>query len=129
VGLIARDLEAAGISTVCMGSALDIMQAVNPPRGAFLDFPLGHTTGKPGNREEQRAIILAALAAFTELTEPGHITRLPFRWDADDAWKRDAMSSGDLRIPRLDTPQYQCEEDRIAAEHAATDCGPCGGLS
>ena len=38
VGLIARNAEAAGIPTLSMGSALDIMQAVNPPRAAFLDF-------------------------------------------------------------------------------------------
>jgi hypothetical protein len=29
-----------------MASALDVIKAVKPPRAAFLDFPLGHTTGK-----------------------------------------------------------------------------------
>ena len=46
MGLIARQIEAVGIPTLSMTSALSITRAVHPPRGAFLDYPLGHTTGK-----------------------------------------------------------------------------------
>ena len=116
VGLIARHAEAAGIATLCMTSALDITQAVNPPRAAFLDFPLGHTTGKPHQPALQRAIMVEALDAFTALTTPGAIKRLPFRWSADDAWKDEAQRGPDDRRPRYDTPQYQNEEDRLRAE-------------
>jgi hypothetical protein len=101
-----------------MTSALDITRAVNPPRAAFLDYPLGHTTGKPHAPDLQRAIMLAALAAFDELTAPGSIKRLPFQWSEDDAWKATAQRGVDDRRPRYDTPQYQTEEDRrLAAEH------------
>jgi len=116
VGLIARHLEAAGIATLCLSSALDITRAVNPPRAAFLDFPLGHTTGKPHDPALQRAILVAALAAFTTLTEPGQVVGLPFRWDVTDAWKQAAVSLDDLRSPRFDTPQYQTDDDRRRAE-------------
>jgi hypothetical protein len=54
-----------------MGSALDILKAGNPPRAAFLDYPLGHTTGKPNQPELQREIMLQALESFTSLTVPG----------------------------------------------------------
>jgi len=64
VGLVARSAEAAGIPTLCLASALDITRAVNPPRAAFLDFPLGHTAGKPGDPELQRAILADALSSF-----------------------------------------------------------------
>ena len=47
-----------------MGSALDILEAVNPPRAAFLDYLLGHTAGKPFDRDLQRAIAVSALDAF-----------------------------------------------------------------
>lgn len=125
MGLIARQVEAAGIPTLCMGSALDILKAGNPPRAAFLDYPLGHTTGKPNQPELQREIMLQALASFTSLTVPGQIKVLPFRWDDED-WKRTAMSEGDSRTPRHDTPQYQTEEDRIRAEaNAAVNCEVC----
>ena len=116
MGLIARQVEAAGISTLCMSSALDITRSVNPPRAAFLDYPLGHTTGKPHQPELQREILIEALQGFTELTTPGSIKMLPFRWSEDDAWKETAQRGKDDRLPRYDTPQYQTEEDRLRAE-------------
>lgn len=116
MGLIARHAEAAGISTLCMGSALDILKAGKPPRAAFLDYPLGHTTGKPNDPELQREILRQALDGFNSLTVPGSIKLLPFRWSEEDEWKRTAMSTGDSRTPRHDTPQYQTEEDRRLAE-------------
>ena len=125
MGLIARQVEAAGIPTLCMGSALDILKAGNPPRAAFLDYPLGHTTGEPHQPELQREILVQALEGFTSLTVPGLIKMLPFRWDDED-WKRTAMSEGDSRVPRHDTPQYQTEEDRIRAEaNAVVTCEVC----
>jgi len=99
-----------------MTSALDITRSVNPPRAAFLDFPLGHTTGKPDRPELQRAILLEALDAFNTLTAPGSVKILPFRWSDDDSWKEAAMRMGDERGERHDTPQYQKEEDRRLAE-------------
>ncbi|MBI3968421.1 MAG: hypothetical protein HY329_22530 [Chloroflexi bacterium] len=99
-----------------MTSVLDITRAVNPPRAAFLDYPLGHTTGKPGEPELQREILLAALDAFTSLTAPGQVKLLPFRWDEEEAWKETAQRRGDDRLPRVETPQFQNEEDRRLAE-------------
>ena len=99
-----------------MTSALDITKAVHPPRAAFLDYPLGHTTGKLHQPALQRAILLDALEAFTTLTTPGSIKMLPFQWEADEAWKETAQRGPDDRLPRYDTPQYQTEEDRRRAE-------------
>jgi hypothetical protein len=120
VGLIARHAEAAGIATLCMSSALDITRAVNPPRAAFLDYPLSHTAGRPGEPELQREILLAALDGFASLTTPGEVKVLPFRWAEDDAWKAGALIGGDRRMPRHDTPQYQNEEDRRRAQHSGS---------
>ena len=116
MGLIAGNAEAAGIPTLCMGSALDILQAVYPPRAAFLDYMLGHTTGKPFEPELQREILVSALDGFSSLQEPGLIKQLPFKWAEDDDWKDGVMNDGDSRTSRLDTPQYQTEEDRVLAE-------------
>lgn len=108
-----------------MGSALDILQAVHPPRAAFLDYLLGHTTGKPFEPELQHEILVAALEAFSSLTEPGRIKRLPFRWAEDDSWKDGVMNDGDSRTPRRDTPQYQTERDRLlAARRQPNACLP-----
>ena len=109
-------MEASGISTLSMTSALDITRAVNPPRAAFLDYPLGHTTGKPHDPELQREILLEALEAFTLFETPGSVKMLPFRWDENEDWKKQERTKDDDRMQRTNTPQYQSEEDRIRAE-------------
>jgi hypothetical protein len=100
-----------------MSSALDITKAVNPPRAAFLDYPLGHTTGKAHDPVIQREILIEALEGFVSLTKPGSVKMLPFQWSEDASWKETAMADNeDDRLPRLDIPQYQSEADRICAE-------------
>ncbi len=99
-----------------MTSALDITKAVWPPRAAFLDYPLGHTTGKPHEPALQRDIMLQALSAFTALTVPGSVHCLPFTWSADQAWQATAQRGPDDRRPRHETPQYQYEADRLRVE-------------
>jgi hypothetical protein len=106
-----------------MTSALDITNSVRPPRAAFLDYPLGHTTGKPNDPELQRRIMIEALDAFTSMSTPGSVKMLPFRWSEDESWKDKAFAEGDERLPRVDTPQYQSEEDRKLAERAGAP--PC----
>ena len=108
-----------------MGSALDIIRSVNPPRGVFLDYPLGHTTGKPHEPALQRDILVQALEHFATLTAPGSIATLPFRWSADEAWKETAQRGGEDRLPRHDTPQYQTEADRQLAEASDPSCVVC----
>jgi hypothetical protein len=117
-----------------MTSALSITRAVNPPRAAFLDYPLGHTTGKPHAPELQREILRAALAGFESIVAPGGFVTLPFAWSDDDSWKDTAMrprrsDSGDSasvrdeRAERQETPQYHCERDRELAERAQREGG------
>ncbi len=103
-----------------MASARDIVAAGNPPRAVFLDYPLGHATGRPFAPQEQYAITRAGLEAFETIDKPGSVVTLDSRWAADDAWKTGAMNpdGGDLRQPRDTTPRYQCEADRVAAEQA-----------
>ena len=101
-----------------MSSALDITQSVNPPRSAFLDFPLGHTTGKANDPELQYSIVHDALAALEEMERPGSVKMLPYRWSDDEFWKQ--WSSVDSRLERSSEPQFQCEEDRALYERNRT---------
>ena len=107
-----------------MSSAYSITAAVNPPRAVYLDFPLGHTAGKPHDAGLQRRILRDTLDALVDIDAPGTIRWLPYRWAEDDGWKDLVMrpspdgSSEDDRIKRHPDPQYQCEEDRIAAQAA-----------
>lgn len=124
MGLVARELEARGIATVCLSSAYSITAAVNPPRAVFVDYPLGRTAGKRDDKLNQRGIMLDALAALQEAEQPGTIRTLPYRWGDDDHWKDSAMrpsqrsadATADDRVARHAEPQYQFPEDRDAAE-------------
>jgi hypothetical protein len=127
VGLIAREIESRGIATLSLTSAYSITRAVNPPRAAFLDFPLGHTAGKAHDAALQDAVISSALQAFEKIESPGTIVRLPFQWSQNDDWKDSVMrprgdgdeaAHEDDRSERSATPQYQTEEDRLLAEAA-----------
>ena len=132
MGLIAREIESQGIPTLSLTSALSITKAVNPPRAVYLDYPLGHTAGKPNDSSLQDQIIEAALAAFESMESPGSLIELPFRWAEDDSWKDSVMRASmggeggqnDDRSERSDEPQYQLESDRVAAIAAAKGGAP-----
>jgi len=80
-----------------MTSAYDITRAVNPPRAVFVNYPLGHQTGKPGDREGQRAIVRDALDAFETISRPGTILELPYVWDPNDGrWEETDYKPGFL---------------------------------
>jgi hypothetical protein len=93
-------VEAAGIPTLCMTSALDITQAVNPPRAVFVNFPLGHQTGKPHQPDLQRQIVREALRAFETIDQPGTIVTLPYVWDPDDRQWEVTDYTGEFLPPR-----------------------------
>jgi hypothetical protein len=114
--IIARHLEGQGIPTMCLGSAHDIFEAGRPPRATFVDYPLGHSSGKPFDEADQLGVVRAALRALETMTRPG-IQVLPNRWDASDGWKAEAgrTRGPDTRRPRDESPQFQLESDRDAA--------------
>jgi D-proline reductase (dithiol) PrdB len=91
VGLIARAVEEGGIPTISLSSARDITESVKPPRSVFINFPLGHTSGKPFDRPLQMKIIKDAFNALKSIGEPGTIVDLPYHWqDEDDSWEQKA---------------------------------------
>ena len=119
VSLIARHLEANGIPTLCLVSARDIIEAGRPPRAVFVDYPLGHTAGRPFDRTNQLAILSDALVAFDTM-QPGQLLKsLNYQW-SEAGWQQSAMnpSAGDTRQAREITPQWQHDADRVAAEQS-----------
>lgn len=105
-------VEAAGIPTLCMTSALDITRSVNPPRAVFLNFPLGHQTGKPNDRELQRSIVRAAMRAFETIKTPGEIVQLPYVWDPNDrTWETRDYTKG--WMPKAPSPEQADAEEAV----------------
>jgi hypothetical protein len=82
VGLVQREIEAAGISTITLSSIPDLTAAVSVPRLAAIEHPLGYLLGQPGDQEGQTAVLRSTLHALAEMTRPGSVIHLPFEWPA-----------------------------------------------
>lgn len=83
VGLVQREIEAAGIATIILTPIPALAQAICAPRIAAIEYPLGRTLGQPGDADGQRAVLRATLAAFESIRTPGGIVHLPFTWTND----------------------------------------------
>ncbi len=82
-------MEEAGISTLVISSARDVMEAVKAPRAVFVNFPLGHNTGKPFDRELQLSILKDAFEALKSIRQPGSIVDLPYQWSEGNLWEKE----------------------------------------
>jgi D-proline reductase (dithiol) PrdB len=89
VGLAARALETAGIATVVMGSAKDIVEYVGVPRLLFSDFPLGNSAGRPHDAASQDFTLALALKLLEAAPAARATVQSPLRWSASPDWKLD----------------------------------------
>lgn len=93
MSLIADAIEKAGIPTVVMGAARDIVEHVGVPRFAFSDVPLGNSAGLPHDVDSQREVLEYALRLFESAFAPRTTVQTPARWnDGDHSWKHDFMN-------------------------------------
>src|ERR1700686_3916940 len=89
ISLVARHLEAGGISTVVMGCAKDIVEHAAVPRLLFSDFPLGNSAGKPHDIESQALTLELALGLLEHASGARTTMQSPLRWSEDASWKLD----------------------------------------
>jgi hypothetical protein len=87
--LAARLLEQAGIATVVMGCAKDIVEYVGVPRLLFSDFPLGNAAGRPDDTDSQAFTLELALRVLESAPAARTTVQSPLRWSADPGWKLD----------------------------------------
>jgi glycine/betaine/sarcosine/D-proline reductase family selenoprotein B len=124
ISLVARHLEAAGIPTVIMGCAKDIVEHVGVPRFLFSDFPLGNAAGKPHDVDSKTRTLDLALTVL-ELAPAARTTvQSPQRWSDDPSWKRDfcnveKLSAGDLARLRAAHEEHRSIA-RSARRHSAS---------
>ncbi|MEX0808875.1 MAG: hypothetical protein WD044_09100 [Dongiaceae bacterium] len=109
LALTSRALEEAGIATVVMGAAKDIVEQVGVARFLFSDFPLGNSAGKPHDRESQRETLAFALDLLERAPGPRTTMQSPQRWSASADWKRDYANAEGLT-------QDEIAQRRIAFE-------------
>ena len=88
MSLAARHLEANGLPTVIIGSALDVVEHCGVPRLLFTDFPLGNPCGHPWRPDMQRAIVAQAIGLLDSAEQPRTTVKAAFAWKEEGAaWR------------------------------------------
>lgn len=110
VALAAHALEEAGIATVIMGCARDIIEHIGVPRFLFSDFPLGNGAGRPHDVQSQDRTLDLALDLLRTADHPRTTQQSPLRWADDDSWKDDYCNIG--KLSREEMSRRRAEFDR-----------------
>jgi hypothetical protein len=113
--LLARYLEAAGIPTVIMGAAKDIVEYCGVPRLLFSDFPLGNAAALPNNIESQDSNFELALRLLEGAPGPRTTVQSPLVWASDPAWKLDYSNLERLTAEEIVRLRDDAEKARITA--------------
>ena len=80
MGLLAREIEARGVTTVGLALVKEVAVAAHAPRFLYLHWPFGHALGEPGNVAQQRTVLHAMLSMAVSAPRPGLVIELPYRW-------------------------------------------------
>lgn len=113
VSLCARMLEEAGIATVVIGCAKDIVEYVGVPRFLFSDFPLGNAAGRPNDPASQELTLELALGLLESAPGPRTTMQSPLKWSDDPSWKLDY--SNIARLSPEEIAARRAEFDRVKA--------------
>ncbi len=80
MGLLAREVEAAGVTTVGLALVREVAVAAHAPRLLYLHWPFGHALGEPGRAAQQRTVLRDMLSLARRAPRPGLVVELPYRW-------------------------------------------------
>ena len=112
--LVARTLEAAGVATVVVGAARDVVEHVGAPRFLFSDVPLGNAAGLPRDLGSQDLVIEMALALLESAVAPRTTVQTPLAWPVG-GWKRDYMNLDVLTPEEIARRRAENEANRAVA--------------
>ncbi len=80
MGLLGREIEARGVTTVALGLVREVAVAAHAPRFLYLHWPFGHALGEPGHVAQQRTVLHDMLSMAISAPGPGLVIDLPYRW-------------------------------------------------
>ncbi len=122
VSLAARTLEAAGIPTVVMGCAKDIVEWAGVPRFLFSDFPLGNPCGRPNDKASQQATLELALRVLESAPAPRTTVQNPIRWSESADWKLDYNNIEQLSAEEIARRRAEFDKGKeVAKQRLAED--------
>ncbi|MEZ5356174.1 MAG: hypothetical protein R2762_26355 [Bryobacteraceae bacterium] len=84
MGLVARVIEQAGISTAVHAWIPELSVSVGSPRVVGIAYPGSTPFGLPGDADGQRAVLRASLEAAVAMNQPGARVDLDFVWPPDE---------------------------------------------
>ena len=82
MGLVARVIEEAGVSTAVLSAIPELTVSVGAPRVVGIAYPGSAPLGLPGDARGQGAVLRASLEAAAALAVPGSRVDLDFVWPA-----------------------------------------------
>jgi hypothetical protein len=107
VPVLARTLEAAGLSTILVTPMPFWAERIGVPRTLAVEFPFGHTLGQPHAVAQQTRVIRQALEVLETAQTPGTIVHSPETWpvpqsEASKDWQPEEPSPViQIMAPRL----------------------------
>jgi D-proline reductase (dithiol) PrdB len=116
LSLAARGLERAGIATVVLGCAKDIVEHVGVPRLLFSDFPLGNAAGKPRDEASQESTLELALRVLESAPAARTTVQSPQRWSASAEWKLDYSNPARVSAEELARRRAEFDAAKAAAK-------------
>jgi D-proline reductase (dithiol) PrdB len=116
VGLAARALEAAGIATVVLGCAKDIVEYVGVPRLLFSDFPLGNAAGRPGDAQSQAFTLDLALTLLAAAPAARTTVQSPLAWSTSPDWKLDYLNLAELSAEEIARRRAEFDTQKAVAK-------------
>jgi D-proline reductase (dithiol) PrdB len=115
LSLTARALEAAGVPTVVMGAARDIVELCGVPRFLWSDVPLGSSAGLPDDPASQDTTLDLALTLLKTARAPRTTLENPLRWPGPPGWRADYLSLAGLSAQDLARERARNDEARAVA--------------
>lgn len=109
--LAARALETAGIPTVVMGAAKDIVEHCAVPRLLFSDFPLGNAAGIPHDTAAQQSTFELALRTLESAPAARTTVTNPLRWPGPADWRLDYNNVA--RVDPRELARLRAENDEV----------------
>jgi D-proline reductase (dithiol) PrdB len=123
IALAARALEAAGIATVVMGCAKDIVEHVGVPRLMFSDFPLGNPAGRPKDAESQTVTLALALDVLESAPAARTTVQSPLIWSASPDWKLDFQNIARMSPEEIARRRADFDKQKAVARGLRDDLG------
>ena len=119
VSIAARAAEEAGIPTVIMGCARDIVEHVGVSRFYFSDFPLGNSCGRPDDTPSQDETSAGALNLLAKAEKPRTTWQSPLRWQGPANWKEDYSNINKLSQDEIARRRADFDKAKIATKNSS----------